>query len=85
MDAFSAVAAFSIAAALLTITPGLDTAMVLRTATVEGGKHAMQAGTGVVTGVLAWGLLASAGLGAVLTVSEVGYRLLQYLGANYII
>ena len=85
MDAFSAVAAFSIAAALLTITPGLDTAMVLRTATVEGGKQAMQAGAGVVTGVLAWGLLASAGLGAVLTVSEVGYRLLQYLGAGYII
>lgn len=85
MDAFSAAAAFSIAAALLTITPGLDTAMVLRTATVEGGKQAMQAGAGVVTGVLAWGLLASAGLGAVLTVSEVGYRLLQYLGAGYII
>ncbi|OCW59555.1 LysE family translocator [Hoeflea olei] len=85
MDPLSAVIAFSIAAALLTITPGLDTALVLRTAAVDGGRHAMQAGAGVVAGVLGWGLLASAGLGAVLTLSETGYRIVQYLGAGYII
>lgn len=85
MDWMSAIAAFSVAAALLTITPGLDTALVLRTATVEGGGAAMKAGTGVVSGVLAWGLLASVGLGAVLTVSEIGYRILQYVGAAYLV
>jgi threonine/homoserine/homoserine lactone efflux protein len=85
MDALSAIAAFSMAAALLTMTPGLDTALVLRTATIEGARPALQAGAGVVTGVLAWGLVASAGLGAVLTLSEIGYRLLQYLGAAYIV
>ena len=85
MDWFTAIAAFSVAAALLTITPGLDTALVLRTATVEGGRQAMQAGAGVVTGVLAWGLLASLGLGAVLTISEVGYRSVQYVGAAYLV
>ncbi|MEO3389470.1 LysE family translocator [Mesorhizobium sp. CAU 1741] len=84
MDAPSAVVAFSIAAALMTITPGLDTALVLRTATVEGPRPAMAAGGGVVTGVLVWGLLASLGLGAVLAVSEVGYRLLQSIGAAYL-
>jgi len=32
MDALSAIAAFSMATALLTMTPGLDAALVLRTA-----------------------------------------------------
>jgi threonine/homoserine/homoserine lactone efflux protein len=54
MESFTAIVPFSIAAALLTITPGLDTALVLRTATVEDGKQALQAGVGIVTGVLFW-------------------------------
>lgn len=85
MDPISAIIAFSVAAALVTITPGLDTALVLRTATVEGPKQAFAAGGGVVTGVLVWGLLASLGLGALLAVSEVGYRILQYVGAAYLL
>lgn len=85
MDPVSAIIAFSVAAALVTITPGLDTALVLRTATVEGARQAMRAGAGVVTGVLAWGVLASLGLGAILALSEIGYRILQVLGAAYII
>ena len=39
MDTPSALLAFSLAAALLTLTPGLDTALVLRTAAVEGGDR----------------------------------------------
>ncbi len=31
--------AFTLAATLLTLTPGLDTALVLRTATVEGKQR----------------------------------------------
>lgn len=85
MDPLSALAAFSIAAALLTITPGLDTALVLRTATVEGARAALAAGAGIVTGVLAWGLIAALGLGALLAVSEIGYRLLQLAGAAYLV
>lgn len=85
MEPVSAILAFSLAAALLTVTPGLDTALVLRTATVEGSRAALQAGAGVVTGVLAWGLLASLGLGALLTVSQIGYQLLQYGGAAYLV
>ena len=76
--------AFSAAAALLTITPGLDTALVLRTAAVEGARSAMHAGAGIVCGVLAWGLLTALGLGAVLAVSETAYRLLQIAGAAYL-
>ncbi|WP_420132729.1 LysE family translocator [Rhodopseudomonas sp.] len=85
MDPISAVAAFTAAAALLTLTPGLDTALVLRTATVEGARSAMAAGAGVSAGVLAWGLLVSLGLGALLALSEIGYRVLQIAGAAYLI
>jgi threonine/homoserine/homoserine lactone efflux protein len=76
--------AFTIAAALLTITPGLDTALVLRTATVEGPKHAWAAAIGIVSGVLVWGLVAAAGLGIVLLASEFAYQALQIAGAAYL-
>lgn len=81
----ASVLAFSAAAALLTITPGLDTALVLRTAAVEGPRPALHAGVGIVCGVLAWGLLVALGLGALLAVSEVAYGLLQLAGAAYLL
>ena len=76
--------AFTIAAALLTVTPGLDTALVLRTAAVEGPRRAYAAALGIGTGCLAWGLLAAAGLGVVLLASELAYRALQIAGAAYL-
>jgi hypothetical protein len=50
-----ALLAFTVAAGLLTITPGLDSALVLRTAAVEGPRRAMMAGAGVCLGLLTWG------------------------------
>lgn len=85
MDTPSALLAFSLAAALLTLTPGLDTALVLRTAAVEGGRQAMQAGGGIVVGVLAWGVIAAFGLGAVLAVSRTAYAVLQMAGGAYLL
>ncbi len=85
MDVTSAILAFSLAAALLTITPGLDTALVLRTAAVEGPRQAMLAGCGIVAGVLAWGLAAAVGLGALLAVSETAYAALRLAGAAYLV
>ena len=85
MDIHSALIAFSVAAWLLTLTPGLDTALVLRTAAVEGGRQAMLAGSGIAAGCLAWGLAASLGLGAVLAVSETAYALLRLAGAAYLL
>lgn len=85
MEILSALIAFSIAAGLLTVTPGLDTALVLRTAAVEGGRQAMLAGGGVVAGCLVWGLAASLGLGALLAVSETAYAALRFAGAAYLL
>jgi threonine/homoserine/homoserine lactone efflux protein len=43
---------FTFAATLLTLTPGLDTALVLRTATVEGKQQAYRAVLGIIAGFL---------------------------------
>jgi threonine/homoserine/homoserine lactone efflux protein len=75
---------FTLAAGLLTITPGLDTALVLRTAAVEGGKQAFLAGVGICFGCLLWGAAASFGLGALLAVSSFAYNVLRIAGAIYL-
>jgi threonine/homoserine/homoserine lactone efflux protein len=80
-----ALIAFTLAAGLLTITPGLDTALVLRTAAVEGPRRAMLAGAGICLGCLTWGLATAIGLGALLSVSRFAYGALRLAGACYLI
>ena len=48
MSLETALIAYLAAASLLTVTPGLDTAIVLRTAAVEGSLRAAMAALGVV-------------------------------------
>jgi threonine/homoserine/homoserine lactone efflux protein len=84
LSIWTALLAFAGAAGLLTIVPGLDTLLVLRTATVEGPRRAMFAGLGVCTGCLAWGILVSAGLGAVFAVSNLAYQIVRISGAIYL-
>jgi threonine/homoserine/homoserine lactone efflux protein len=76
---------FSAAAGLLTIAPGLDTALVLRTAAVEGSKRALLAACGICLGCLTWGLGAALGIGALLAVSHTAYNILRIVGACYLI
>ncbi len=80
----TALIAYVAAAALLTITPGLDTALVLRTLVVEGPRRAMLAASGVVSGVLVWGLAVALGLGVLLAASQFAYDLLRWAGAAYL-
>jgi len=77
--------AFTLAAALLTVTPGLDTALVLRTAAAEGPRRAFAAAFGICLGCLAWGLLVAVGLGVLLEASELAYRILKWIGAAYLL
>jgi threonine/homoserine/homoserine lactone efflux protein len=66
------------------VTPGLDTALVLRTATAEGPRRAWAAALGICLGCLAWGAIVAAGLGALLAASELGYAVLKWVGAFYL-
>jgi len=81
----SAILAFALAAGVLTITPGLDTALVLRTATVEGPRRAWQAALGIILGCLVWGAVASVGIGALLAASRTAYDVLRIVGAAYLL
>jgi threonine/homoserine/homoserine lactone efflux protein len=77
--------AFTLAAALLTVTPGLDTALVLRTAAAEGSRRAFSAALGICLGCLAWGALVAVGLGILLQASELAYTMLKWVGAAYLL
>ena len=85
MTTLQALLAFSFAAFLLTITPGLDTALVLRTAATEGPRRAFAAALGIGIGCLVWGVAAACGAGALLTASEVAYTALKWAGAAYLV
>ncbi|MFJ4433771.1 LysE family translocator [Pseudomonas sp. NPDC089395] len=76
--------AFTFAATLLTLTPGLDTALILRTSTVEGRKQGLRAALGINAGCLLWGAAVAFGLGALIAVSQLAYDILKYCGAAYL-
>jgi threonine/homoserine/homoserine lactone efflux protein len=80
-----ALVAFGIAAGLLTLTPGLDTALVLRTAAVEGPRKAWLAAFGICLGTLGWGAAVALGLGALLAASTLAFEILKWAGAAYLV
>jgi threonine/homoserine/homoserine lactone efflux protein len=80
-----ALLAFLIASSLLTVTPGLDTALVLRSAATGPARRAIAASAGICLGLLTWGLAASVGIGALLAASHIAYNLLRLAGACYLI
>jgi threonine/homoserine/homoserine lactone efflux protein len=85
MTVLQALIAFSIAAGLLTLTPGLDTALVLRTAAVEGPRPAWRAAIGIFLGTLVWGGAVALGLGALLGASRLAFTVLKWAGAAYLV
>jgi threonine/homoserine/homoserine lactone efflux protein len=81
MDAATqSIIAFAGVAALLTITPGLDTALVLRTAATGGARAAAAAGLGIGIGCLCWGAGAALGITAILTASRIAFTALKLVG-----
>src|ERR1700722_18142537 len=77
--------AFAAAAGLLTLTPGVDTAIVLRSAASLGQRAGLAAGAGVCAGLFIWGAGAAFGLGALLAASATAYLALKWAGAAYLV
>jgi threonine/homoserine/homoserine lactone efflux protein len=77
--------AYLIAAGLLTITPGLDTALILRTAAVRGASAAWRAALGIGLGCLVWGAATALGVGALITASALAFTVLKWAGAGYLV
>jgi threonine/homoserine/homoserine lactone efflux protein len=76
---------FAALAALITVIPGTDTALVLRYTLSQGRRHAYMAALGMISGAFVWGAAAATGVSALLTVSTVAYDVLRFGGAAYMV
>jgi threonine/homoserine/homoserine lactone efflux protein len=81
----TAVLGFAAVAAALTVTPGLDTALVLRSAMTGRRREAAATAAGIVAGLFVWGAAAAAGVSALLTASQLAYDVLRFTGAAYLV
>jgi len=85
LPSLAVLVSFGLVVALLTITPGLDTALVLRTAAVAGRRRAWGAVAGIQAGTLVWGAAAAVGVSALLLASQLAYDVLRVAGAVYLV
>ena len=85
MDTITALWSFALVVGLLTLTPGLDTALILRTAALRSRREAWGVVLGIQAGTLAWGTLSSLGVSALLTASHTAYEVLRVAGAGYLL
>ncbi|MFI6792547.1 LysE family translocator [Nonomuraea sp. NPDC050383] len=85
MEIGASVASFAVVVAFLTLTPGLDTALILRTSVVAGRRTAWGVVLGIQLGTLVWGVLTAAGLSALLAASQLAYDVLRWAGAAYLV
>lgn len=76
--------AFALAGGLLTVTPGVDTLLVLRTATVEGRRPAAFAALGIGAGCLAWGAAVALGMAALFVAAPLLFDAVRWAGAAYL-
>jgi len=80
-----AVFSFAVVAGLLTLVPGIDTALVLRSSITRTRSYAFSTALGISTGAMVWGVAAAVGVSALLAASELAYRALTLAGAGYMV
>ncbi len=77
--------AFAIFAAILTVTPGLDTVLVLRASAAGGPTAGVSAAAGISVGCLVWAAASAAGVTAILAASRFAFDVLRLAGAAYLV
>ena len=81
----TALLGFALASTLVILAPGPDSMLVMRN-TMRGGRRAgWVTACGTLSGLAIWALAAALGLSALLRVSTVGYDVLRFCGAAYLI
>lgn len=85
MTLTQAILSFAVVAGLLTLVPGIDTALVLRSSLTRSRSFAFSTALGISTGAMVWGVAAAVGVSALLAASELAYRALTLAGAAYMV
>jgi len=80
----SSLLAFALFAAVLAITPGLDTLLVLRTTAVGGRAAGLAAVVGIGLGCVVWAVASAIGVTAILAASRVAFEVLRIAGVAYL-
>jgi threonine/homoserine/homoserine lactone efflux protein len=81
---FRSVVAFSVLAALLTVAPGPDFVLVVRTAIGYDRRRAIAASLGICSGLFVWAVVSAAGITAVLAASKAAFTAVRLAGAAYL-
>lgn len=81
----SAVLGFAVVAGLLTLVPGIDTALVLRSSVAGGRRAGYATVAGISLGLMVWAVAAAIGVSALLAASQTAYIVLKTAGALYMI
>jgi threonine/homoserine/homoserine lactone efflux protein len=76
---------FLVAVTLLTLSPGVDTMLVLRSALVRGRRAGVVTAFGICCGLFIHATLSALGVSAVLARSATAFELLKLAGAGYLI
>src|SRR5215472_17300671 len=80
-----AVVAFFLVALVVTLTPGPDTALVVRN-TLRGGRRAgVDSPVGICSGLLVWGLATVLGITVLLRAIQTAYDALRVAGAVWLV
>jgi threonine/homoserine/homoserine lactone efflux protein len=77
--------AFTGVAAVLTITPGIDMALVTRSALTVGRRPTFATTLGIITGLAIWGAASAVGIAALLAASATAFGVLKLVGAAYLV
>jgi len=76
---------FFIAITLLTMTPGVDTMIVLRNTLRGGVKDGLVSSFGICSGLFVHAFLSAVGISAILLYSTTAFTILKVIGATYLI
>ena len=81
----NSIAAFALLPLILTLTPGPDNLLVLRSSLRGGRRTGIRVAGGAASGSLFWGLCSAAGLTAIMAASAQAFRAVQLACAAYLI
>lgn len=77
--------AFLIAITILTLTPGLDTALVIRNSSRSGSLDGCVTSLGICLGLFVHALFSALGISAILLQSAELFQVMKWIGAAYLI